>query len=311
MSALSKEEIGKLALLKYLDMSVAGDYVPNYFSHIYRIDSDECKKDFWDKGLITFAPIDKALTKCSIAELKRILSEHNLPVSGKKDALIDRLLECVNSEDLSNHMTKKYIALTEKGAHVLAENNIDFEYAHRYNDFYINDVNMFIKSILENNFVNLETGEAFQETYGNDAIEACKIFLNNTSEDCFAKLSNTVKAVIIICALIGRPSEIAVLTIHYYCSIELEHCTVHYAMRFIKAHSELIKQRRFANSSPNTPLSVYKIIHRDDNCTCEHCKSFAGRTFETKNALVGVNYPPFKNCQSEFCRCFVLHDFKM
>jgi hypothetical protein len=50
----------------------------------------------------------------------------------------------------------------------------------------------------------------------------------------------------------------------------------------------------------------YKIKSLGDSCEC--CKALEDKEFDLKDAVIGVNYPPFNNCTCDVCRCFASHN---
>lgn len=58
-----------------------------------------------------------------VSDLKEILKEHNLKVSGKKDELIERLGENLTDEELKKHFKSKTYQISEKGLEFLSENS--------------------------------------------------------------------------------------------------------------------------------------------------------------------------------------------
>lgn len=58
-----------------------------------------------------------------VSDLKEILKEHNLKVSGKKDELIERLGENLTDDELKKHFKSKTYQISEKGLKFLSENS--------------------------------------------------------------------------------------------------------------------------------------------------------------------------------------------
>ena len=66
-----------------------------------------------------------------MAELKNILKEFGLPVSGKKAELISRVKERINFEDLNKTVDEWFYVLTPLGQEELEENQ-NVPYMHSY-----------------------------------------------------------------------------------------------------------------------------------------------------------------------------------
>ncbi len=208
----------KLILLKSLDDFEAFAALPNYYVYIHNLDVEQCTKMFLDADLITYAPVNIALNHCTVAELKDMLSEYGLPISGNKNILINRLVENIDNNALQSKL-KRYTIVTELGARVLDAyfKKEDFDKRYSFNKF---------EQSKEERFVN----------------------------------------------------------------------------RYIEAVKTVEKMKK-------TPIPyVYTIRSCGDEAVCKHCKKMYGKKFNIKDAVVGINYPPFKDCTCDFCRCYASHD---
>lgn len=74
------------------------------------------------RGFIYFGPLQHSLNGLSVTELKQILKERNLPVSGKKAELIERISQSVSNDELLAAGVKRKYALTDLGQIELEEN---------------------------------------------------------------------------------------------------------------------------------------------------------------------------------------------
>lgn len=211
---LSKE---KLILLRYIHNSPESDVFPNFFSNRYHLNTAECIKEFWDNGLIEYATVDVVVSHYSVQRIKKILSEHNLPVSGNKSTLIERLLSNIDESILTAN-SKKYIVLSSKGKDILKDNLSEEEYFNR---------NVIRRTI-----------PTFEE-----------------------RLQKSITEI----------EELKKLSVKW----------------------------------------TYTIRTMGDRGVCEHCGALEGKTFNLTDAIPGINYPPFKDCKCEFCRCLALHDFEL
>lgn len=213
---LSKE---KLILLKYIHNTPENAPVPNYFSYKYNLNIDDCIKEFWDNELIEYAYIDVAINHCSVQQIKELLSQNNLPTSGNKTILIERLISNVDESALDD-IFEKYIVVTNNGAELLNNQLSDEDYYNRN---------------------------------------------------------------------------------------KIEHHILTYEERLQKSIAEIEKIKK----SPVKFNYIYTIRTMQDGAVCEHCKSLEGKTFSIKEAIPGENYPPFKNCKCEFCRCYASLDIEI
>lgn len=97
------------------------DDYPRYVSYELGIyDPIRKFKDLLSAGFIEVAHERAALSTYKVAELKDILEAHNLSTKGKKDDLIDRIINDVNLDSLS---LPSYYTLSEKGFTFIKEND--------------------------------------------------------------------------------------------------------------------------------------------------------------------------------------------
>lgn len=75
-----------------------------------------------DRGFIRRCLPNESLSKLTAAELKDILKANGLPVSGKKQELVDRILGNVDFDHLTSIVEDPKYALTELGAQELEDN---------------------------------------------------------------------------------------------------------------------------------------------------------------------------------------------
>lgn len=80
-----------------------------------------------------------------------------------------------------------------------------------------------------------------------------------------------------------------------------------YEERFAKACEDLKKQQKLDKQNMK---GVYTITTMNDSAVCDYCSSLKGKKFYIADAVVGVNYPPFKDCKCDFCRCFASYDIE-
>lgn len=119
---LSKEEIQKVVLLSWVFINPYYEPIeeyPNYFYDYYDITNPkELHKNLIDEGYLEKTSPIIAFEFFSIAELKDILKENSLNVSGKKLDLINRILENIPLEKYQDYISNLY-SLSMKGAELL------------------------------------------------------------------------------------------------------------------------------------------------------------------------------------------------
>lgn len=84
-----------------------------------------------DEGFLKVGTVEGALEFEKIPDLKNILKNHQLAVSGNKDVLVKRIIDNVSKEELTKLNLDIHYELTEKGITELTENEY-VHYIHKY-----------------------------------------------------------------------------------------------------------------------------------------------------------------------------------
>lgn len=142
---LSLEEI---LFLWYLDgTDASADGIAGYWTHDYHIDYGSVSKKLFSYGYLTFANTEVKLSNQKVPELKKLLADNGLPVSGRKDALVQRILENILQEKIDQVLSGEYFALTPAGADLVAAND-HLVYVHRHRAHF--DVSLKIADDIKN-----------------------------------------------------------------------------------------------------------------------------------------------------------------
>ena len=89
----------------------------------YETTVNKLKKQALEDEFIEIASPLVAANDAKVTELKEILKEHNLKVSGKKDELIERLGENLTDDELKKYFKVKNYQISNKGLEFLENNN--------------------------------------------------------------------------------------------------------------------------------------------------------------------------------------------
>lgn len=117
------KQCGTVYLLYWCDGKTLKVDYPQYFKESYTINPAKMHKELIDEGLLEPASIEDKFSSLKIPELKEILRSHSLKLSGKKQDLINRLIEnSIDPPDIDMY------SLSLKGKDFLDENSlwIDF-----------------------------------------------------------------------------------------------------------------------------------------------------------------------------------------
>ena len=98
----------------------------------YETTPNKLKKQALEDEFIETAPPIAEARNFKVTELKEILKQYGLKVSGKKDELIERLDENLTDEELKKHFKSKNYQISQKGIEFLENNNyIKYIYDNR------------------------------------------------------------------------------------------------------------------------------------------------------------------------------------
>ncbi len=288
-------------LLKALDdASVMRLYVARYWYYTYNIDLKASLELFLKMNLLEMR-YDFLLENLKVQELKEILLSKGLNKSGKKQDLINRILDNFSKEELYKLSIKEiyHYKLTDSGKKITDElcrsatYNLELEDAcislilqEKYNDAYAK-VCKFRSSSPIPSGLNYDWNAACQRGWN-------KRILDKTSEK-----SKMYSACTIFCEMMGE--AFAKADILYK---RLTNET--YVLTPEEAKAIPVSQYRFYHSNKNELISYrqagieyYQILAVNDAKTCEKCKRKHNKIYPVKSARIGVNMPPFEYD----CRC--------
>ena len=106
--------------------------IPSYYSeNLFGQNTMATLDKFLTKGYLKVSSVDKNMSLCTVQDLKAVLAEHELKTSGKKQELIQRLLENLSTDELKELFPVGVYQLTEKGAKELEKYSL-----YKANDYY-------------------------------------------------------------------------------------------------------------------------------------------------------------------------------
>lgn len=252
-------------------------------------------------------PIDE-IEYLKVKELKDLLDKKALDSKGKKDKLIERVIENYSDTELKDiiEWNERYI-LTKEG------NKIVEEYTINNNKLY-RDLSIEVFSLIKELNINeayikiaqFEQKQVFKRGMGIDWDKEAKSGISKKDiksyEDMIKEESENINLVIVSIAgiLLGVNSKkIAQMYSEYldnYSNITDE---INYIQSIIHSKKEM-------NDYIETGVNEYQILGTLDKNTCEKCGNLDGKVFSCKDKKIGANYPPF--CKK--CRCTTVPYFK-
>ena len=113
-----------------------GNSYPGFWWYKYGVkDVDKCLNSLKDRGFLQIGSLRSAIEKETVAVLKDVLKGFGLKVSGKKEELVQRLLDEVIEEKLNTIFTKRTYERTDAGNEILMkEDYIPYIHSHGIED---------------------------------------------------------------------------------------------------------------------------------------------------------------------------------
>lgn len=112
-----------------------------FWTYRYDVNPYKVLEQLYNHGFIELDTVYNSLNRKTIDELKGILADNNLKVSGNKKELIDRVITCIDEKDLFKYIPCRYYCLTNAGADILNDSpNIVFIHRHPEFELTIYDV---------------------------------------------------------------------------------------------------------------------------------------------------------------------------
>jgi len=126
-----------------------------YYNYRYNVDPERLLKKALENGHIIKSDFKYNMQKTTNAELKDVLKQYNLKVSGAKKELIERLLNNVDKKELKIIFDQSYYRVTESGKKII-ENNEHLIYFHKSSPGAISIVNYHKKFLKNDNLDKYE-----------------------------------------------------------------------------------------------------------------------------------------------------------
>ena len=154
--------------LKYWDGKPTDFEIPAYYAEsAFGRNVKPALRRLLDGSFLTTGDIQKSITRKTVPELKSILTEKGLKVSGKKDELIQRLMENLSSQELHKLFPVGVYEITSAGERALDEYAIIFENEDYQLGF------SYYRLIQEKDKNPQSTGEAILYRLINEDIQEC------------------------------------------------------------------------------------------------------------------------------------------
>ena len=258
---------------------------------------------YYKSGYFRYLKLDERLNKLLVPDLKKLLRGADLPVSGKKSNLIQRVKESVSPAAIDAAIPPKdYIAFSEKGQAYY--DSLCNRFVEEFDALVMNMYHNLLEYKFDAAYKPMCTFEKVQffkrglgidwereERRGCSRAEqsACTAYMNSSENKRFAALA--------ICYWwFGSSNDYTeFMQRHQSLSDGLTPEDLHYG------HSMLSNLRKLYDYRDEN-IEKYEIHTNRDEKTCDLCTSMSGKNFPVLTAKIGVNCPPFH----KGCRCCIV-----
>lgn len=288
----------ELAFLKYSaghDTDVQ-TFSKQFFYH-YDLDYSKTINKLLNAGLLTIGTAEESLNLYTVNDLRLFLKQNGLSTTGKKDALIERII--TQTTDFHNFFTKRIYILTDLG--------------RKFVDDYNHKMDERIQRIVSTTISSLHTGD-LDSIY--PLFESKK---NPTTpieipydKSSIQKDINAIKQYMQLNHETDRELAACVVSIMMHQGIKNSINTMKTLGYKDACESEIytaissITSLRNINEYQNLRIEKYKISSCNDDRVCDKCKKMNDKIFPLSKAQLGKTLPPF--CDK--CRCIVHPIFK-
>lgn len=144
---------------------------PDFYYNIPDTELLNILKSLIAKDFLKNGSIETTLKNNTLKQLKNVLKENNLKVSGKKSELISRLIENIPEMTLKNYFPDKFYSLTQKGKDELNDNS-------------------YIEYVLKKSYCHLNIWEANIAVHKNPTLNIADISWKKLNEECGIHFKN-------------------------------------------------------------------------------------------------------------------------
>lgn len=123
---------GDVILLMWLNKKSEEVEPPLYFKYDYGIDAISHRKKLISAGYLEPANPQESLRVLLVPQLKNILRENKLPVSGRKDELIDRIKTNLEAKSYEKSISETILTTSSQGKQLLKQYR-ELTLAHKHN----------------------------------------------------------------------------------------------------------------------------------------------------------------------------------
>lgn len=309
---LNREEV--FLLSKFQKFQEPREFKTEFWQSVIKKSINKIIDNFLENGFLEKADLQTVLAhKCKMDELKRRLKNKNLKTSGKKENLIERLLDCAHNELQKEYATVNLYRCSEVGM-TLVNQFIEGENRRREESEHIviNELKErnFVKAIRE--VVKFEASEIIPRGMGID-------WKNYNLEQIDVEtLTNIFKSKPKILSDVDDDKlealRIGASMMHLYGAVAADkwfptnletksRFDNNTAARMLLFHTEFLREKNDINNSIKSGIATIKqIAIIASNDSCEECKAMANKKYTLNN----IPELPYEKCSCDLgCRCSI------
>lgn len=111
--------------------------IAGYWTHTYHLNYQIVLERLFACRYLEFGTIYDTLSIYKVSELKGFLKAHSIPVTGKKQELINRIIDNCNEKDILSTFSARVLKITQNGQNIIDENDCIIYFHQRSNYFNI------------------------------------------------------------------------------------------------------------------------------------------------------------------------------
>lgn len=252
-----------------------------------------------ESGLIDWACYEECLYLLKNSDLKKILKNKKLKVSGKKQELVDRILNNISELQVRNlDEYSDFYILTEKGHQMIDDSYMRFEEEHI--NFFRKTIELIICGELDTAYrmickrnaefpvppgININWHQRYYDGIPKEQIEIFSYQMLNATD-------KLITAASIYADMSGEGLDKVRFYLRHAFNVETN------IVDSYECNSTISVEQNF-NSYVNAEIEEYQFLATLDECTCPICGNLDGMIFKVSERKIGINYPPMH----KGCRC--------
>lgn len=289
---LNKGELILLKELQYTRIEKQDEIkMQSYFKYEYDMDPDDAPaylQLFVNFNLLEPIDLQTTIQKHTIPQIKEVLQTKSITTKGKKSDQIQALYDNFTIDELNAAFPPQYYVLSAIGKKLIDDRLDPDDWNYRYTNVDFDEAKKVIDALI--------ASKVYENTI---------LYTNNPFQELPDYVSNNHEA--FICTVINSKNslETAKRILRRLFGID---DTLFYVEKYnavLRSEKELCESKEMAKLLKDGYGEFYRVCSMEDESVCGCCNAFNGKLLPVNKAVIGVNYPPFTNCSSEYCRCFV------